>query len=97
MDYMWSVMKDCIGINNYEDKYVKSLEIKNAELNKQISELRIQNKNLQYADYCLSETRKSKSYRIGLLLTALPRKLRGGKIKCISQINSAGNIQRIAA
>lgn len=78
MDYMWSVMKDCIGINNYEDKYVKSLEIKNAELNKQISELRIQNKNLQYADYCLSETRKSKSYRIGLLLTALPRKLRGG-------------------
>lgn len=34
-------------------------------------------RELDYANYCLDETRKSFSYRLGYKLTALPRKLRG--------------------
>ncbi|MCM1144084.1 MAG: glycosyltransferase [Blautia sp.] len=47
---------------------------------RQIEEkLNIVEKQRDYLQYCLDETRKSKTYKIGRFLTYLPRKIRGDK------------------
>lgn len=54
-------------------KKLRKLEIENGELRAEIGSIR---KERDYIQYCLDETRKSFSYRLGYLITIIPRKLR---------------------
>ncbi len=54
-------------------KKLRKLEIENGELRAEIGSIR---KERDYIQYCLDETRKSFSYRLGYLITTIPRKLR---------------------
>lgn len=54
-------------------KRMRKLEIENGELREEISSIR---KERDYIQYCLDETRKSFSYRLGYLITTIPRKFR---------------------
>lgn len=51
------------------------------ELKRDIDKLKQENEQLKTErdnyKYCLDETRKSFSYRLGLALTSIPRKIRG--------------------
>lgn len=53
------------------------------ELKQDISNLETENKQIRAErdnlKYCLDETRKSFSYRLGLTLTSIPRKIRKSK------------------
>lgn len=55
------------------------------ELKQDIAKLEEENKQLKEErdlfQYSLEETRKSFSYRIGLIITSIPRKIRGDKKK----------------
>ncbi|MBP3489780.1 MAG: glycosyltransferase [Roseburia sp.] len=67
---------------SHENREIKKQEewkkqIKNLKsLREECGRLRAQNKQLGYAAYCLEEVRKSKSYKLGLAVTAIPRALR---------------------
>ena len=88
-EYLWRVVKECIGATNFDIEQMKQLKRKSDELRakseelqrmkEQIASLNDRISNLEYAEYCLEETRKSKSYKLGLLLTMIPRKIRGRK------------------
>ena len=54
-------------------KKLRKLEIENGELRAEIGSIR---KERDYIQYCLDETRKSFSYRLGYLITTIPRKPR---------------------
>ena len=54
-------------------KKLRKLEIENGELRAEIGSIR---KERDYIQYCLDETRKSFSYRLGYLITTIPRKMR---------------------
>ena len=47
------------------------------ELSKQENEIKQLHEENDYIIFCLNETRKSFSYKLGYLLTFLPRKIRG--------------------
>ena len=53
------------------------------ELKQDISKLETENKKIRAErdnlKYCIDETRKSFSYRLGLALTSIPRKIRKAK------------------
>ncbi len=53
------------------------------ELKQDISKLETENKKIRAErdnlKYCMDETRKSFSYRLGLALTSIPRKIRKAK------------------
>lgn len=53
------------------------------ELKQDISKLETENKKIRAErdnlKYCMDETRKSFSYRLGLVLTSIPRKIRKAK------------------
>ena len=92
-DYFWPLVKSSMGMENQGQEYLKELRKEIKKLREEIKKLReeikklreenIQLKNkceqLKVAEYCLEETRKSKSYKLGLLLTALPRKIKSRK------------------
>lgn len=59
----------CEIYRRQEKSYEKDEEQKNEKLSEE-----------DYYRYCLDEIRKSKSYKIGLAITWLPRKIRGDKI-----------------
>lgn len=84
-EYLWRVVKECIGVANFDVEQMKQLKKKSDELReknasidglkKQINSLNDRISQLENAEYCLEETRKSKSYKLGLLITSIPRKL----------------------
>lgn len=90
-DYMWIIARDCIGCKSFEvtqskqlREYGQKISRKNDVINnrqRKIEQLEARVKELEVAEYSLSEIRKSKSYKLGLLLTAIPRKIRGTKSK----------------
>ncbi|MCI9188074.1 MAG: hypothetical protein HFH84_00305 [Lachnospiraceae bacterium] len=53
-----------------------TMEAENRKLQMQLEEVKGER---DYVRYCLDETRKSFSYRLGYTLTAVPRKLKGMK------------------
>ncbi len=76
-----------IGIESNDTKLINDkLKIKDAEIKQLRSDIqklnRLLNENnfliegLRYDSYCLNETRKSKSYKIGLFITLIPRWIR---------------------
>lgn len=56
-------------------KKIQELQKVNSKLLEQMHQI---TEERDQAQYCLSETRKSFSYRLGYALTSIPRKLRGG-------------------
>ena len=54
-------------------KRIQSLEIENGDLLKRLDEIV---KERDYLQHDLEETRKSFSFKLGYMLTAIPRKLR---------------------
>lgn len=86
-EYLWSVAKECIGAANFDVSQMKQFRETRNELNKQNEVIKEMNqqivslhnriKELEKVEYCLEETRKSKSYKLGMLITLIPRKLRG--------------------
>lgn len=64
-------------------KYVDGRELLIRELKQDINKLKQENEQIKAERdnyrYCLEETRKSFSYRLGLALTSIPRKIRSRK------------------
>lgn len=56
-------------------KKIRDLQTENRELLEQLDRI---TRERDHAQYCLEETRKSFSYKLGYMLTAIPRKLRSG-------------------
>lgn len=54
-------------------KKIQKLETEHIELRAEIDGIK---QERDYIQYCLNETRKSFSYRLGYMLTTIPRKLR---------------------
>ena len=63
------------GLSVLRDNYIKQRDKSKKELKHDIYQSSVE--TLEYYQYCLNEIRKSKSYKIGLAITWLPRKLRG--------------------
>lgn len=59
-----------------KDMLIRDLKQKVSSLENEVQ--RIEKEN-EYLNYCISEIRNSKSYKIGLFVTKLPRALRGIK------------------
>ena len=59
------------------------------ELKQDIDNLKIENEQLRAErdnlKYCLDETRKSFSYRLGLALTSIPRKIKGQRMRNVEE------------
>lgn len=55
-------------------KKIQELQKTNSDLLKQMDQI---TEERNQAQYCLAETRKSFSYKLGYILTAIPRRLRG--------------------
>lgn len=70
------IMKDVGGkdllIRELKRK-IQSLEAERTELYAEIDSIK---RERDYIQYCLNETKKSFSYRLGHMLTIIPRKLR---------------------
>ena len=54
-------------------KKIQNLETERMELRTEIDNIKNER---DYVQYCLDETRKSFSYKLGYMLTTIPRKLR---------------------
>lgn len=52
---------------------IQNLETERIELHAEIDGIK---RERDYIQYCLNETRKSFSYRLGYMLTTIPRKMR---------------------
>ena len=78
-DYFWPLVKSSMGMENQGQEYLKELRREIKKLREENIKLKDKCEQLKIMEYCLEETRKSKSYKIGLLLTALPRKIRHRK------------------
>lgn len=61
---------------NSKDLLIRELKRDIEELRREVAQL---TNERDLAQYCLEETRKSFSYRLGLALTSLPRKIRNRK------------------
>ena len=67
-------------IKNDSVQYIEKLVLMNneAELIKRDEELENIKKERDYLQYCLNETRKSKTYKLGQAITAIPKILKKG-------------------
>ena len=70
-----SVLQEPDGLkrcrNEYSEQQVQGMQPENDTIQSQFTS------EVDYLRYCIEEIRKSKSYKIGLALTWLPRKIRG--------------------
>lgn len=67
---------------------IRDLETENDMLQNRLTEMI---KERDYMKYCLDETRKSFSYRLGYLLTAIPRKIKYTKRQAEKEGKQDGN------
>ena len=64
----------CEDINNSQVAYIQQ---DNSNVSQYISQIDELTKQRDYLQYVIDETRKSKTYKIGRAITAIPRKIRG--------------------
>lgn len=65
-----------------KDLLIRELKLDIDNLKIENEQLRAERDNLRY---CLDETRKSFSYRLGLALTSIPRKIKGQRMRNVEE------------